>query len=60
MWFELWTRACDNVRTQKGNAASLRYEGTKRVPATFSAIADALRWAEEIMRAIDERWHLAK
>jgi len=26
------------------------------VPATISAIADAIRWAEQIMRAIDERW----
>jgi hypothetical protein len=23
---------------------------------TMSAIADAVRWAEEIMKAIDERW----
>jgi hypothetical protein len=28
----------------------------KRVPATVSAIADAVRWAEEIMKAIDDRW----
>jgi hypothetical protein len=28
----------------------------KRVPATVAAISDAVRWAEEIMRAIDERW----
>ena len=33
-----------------------QYEGGKRVPATVSAIADAVRWAEEIMKAIDERW----
>jgi len=32
------------------------YDGGKRVPATMSAIADAVRWAEEIMREIDERW----
>lgn len=25
-------------------------------PPTVSAIADAVRWAEEIMRVIDERW----
>jgi hypothetical protein len=28
------------------------YDGGKRVPATMSAIADAVRWAEEIMRLI--------
>ena len=33
-----------------------QFEGGKRVPATMSAIADAVRWAEEIMKAIDERW----
>lgn len=32
------------------------YDGGKRVPATMSAIADAIRWAEEIMREIDTRW----
>jgi len=32
------------------------YDGGKRVPATMSAIADAVRWAEEIMREIDARW----
>jgi hypothetical protein len=32
------------------------YEGGKRVPATISAIADAVRWAEQIMKEIDERW----
>jgi len=32
------------------------YDGGKRVPATMSAIADAVRWAEEIMREIDRRW----
>lgn len=33
-----------------------QYDGGKRVPATMSAIADAVRWAEEIMREIDSRW----
>jgi len=33
-----------------------QFDGGKRVPATMSAIADAVRWAEEIMKAIDERW----
>jgi hypothetical protein len=33
-----------------------QYDGGKRVPATMSAIADAVRWAEEIMKEIDERW----
>lgn len=33
-----------------------QYDGGKRVPATMCAIADAVRWAEEIMKEIDERW----
>lgn len=33
-----------------------QFDGGKRVPATLSTIADAVRWAEEIMKAIDERW----
>ena len=31
-------------------------EGSMRVPATVSAISDAIRWAEEIMKEIDRRW----
>ena len=33
-----------------------QYDGGKRVPAMVAAISDAVRWAEEIMRAIDERF----
>jgi len=33
-----------------------QYDGGRRVPATVAAISDALRWAEEIMRSIDDRW----
>ena len=33
-----------------------QYDGGKRVPATVAAIADAIRWAEEIMWEIDGRW----
>ena len=33
-----------------------QFDGGKRVPATISAIADAVRWAEEIMKEIDARW----
>jgi hypothetical protein len=33
-----------------------QYDGGKRVPATMSAISDAVRWAEEIMKEIDHRW----
>ena len=32
-----------------------QFDGGKKVPATVSAVADAVRWAEEIMKAIDER-----
>ncbi len=37
-----------------------QFDGGKRVPSTVSAIADAVRWAEEIMKAIDERWPAIK
>jgi hypothetical protein len=30
-----------------------QYDGGRRVPATVAAISDAVRWAEEIMQAID-------
>lgn len=33
-----------------------QYDGGKKVPATVAAISDAVRWAEEIMHRIDERW----
>jgi hypothetical protein len=33
-----------------------QFEGGRRVPATMCAISDAIRWAEEILRTIDERW----
>jgi hypothetical protein len=33
-----------------------QYDGGRKVPATVSAISDALRWAEEIMQEIDRRW----
>ena len=31
-------------------------DGGKRVPATVAVISDAVRWADEIMKAIDDRW----
>jgi len=37
-----------------------QFDGGKRVPATVSAIADAVRWAEEIMKVIDDRWSTAR
>jgi len=37
-----------------------QFDGGKKVPATMSAIADAVRWAEEIMKAIDDRWPTAR
>jgi hypothetical protein len=33
-----------------------QYDAGKRVPATICAIADAVRWAEEILQEIDRRW----
>jgi hypothetical protein len=32
-----------------------QYDSGARVPATVSAIADAVRWAERIMEEIDQR-----
>jgi len=32
-----------------------QWDGGKRVPGTVAAIADAVRWAKEIMREIDSR-----
>ena len=37
-----------------------QYEAGKRVPATMCAVSDAVRWAEEIMREIDQRWPAAR
>ena len=37
-----------------------QYDGGKRVPATVSAISDAIRWAEEIMEEIDRRWPVSR
>ncbi|HEX8817646.1 MAG TPA: hypothetical protein VF753_19295 [Terriglobales bacterium] len=33
-----------------------QFEGQKRVPASIMAIEDAVRWAEQIMAAIDKRY----
>jgi hypothetical protein len=37
-----------------------QYDGGKRVPATVAAISDAVLWADEIMRAIDDRFPARK
>jgi hypothetical protein len=37
-----------------------QYDGGRRVPATISAISDAIRWAEELMAEIDRRWPASK
>jgi hypothetical protein len=33
-----------------------QYDADRRVPATMSAITDAVRWAQAIMKEIDRRW----
>jgi hypothetical protein len=33
-----------------------QYDSGARVPATVSATADAIRWAERLMEEIDRRW----
>jgi hypothetical protein len=33
-----------------------QFDGGAKVPATICAISDAIKWAEEIMKRIDEKW----
>ena len=33
-----------------------QYFGGTRVPATITAVEDAIDWAEELMKKIDQRW----
>jgi hypothetical protein len=33
-----------------------QFDRVQKVPATVSAIANAVRWAEEIMKEIDRSW----
>jgi hypothetical protein len=33
-----------------------QYDRVRMVPATVSAIADAVHWAEEIVKEIDRKW----
>jgi hypothetical protein len=33
-----------------------QYDSGAQVPATVSAIADSIRWAERIIEEIDRRW----
>jgi hypothetical protein len=37
-----------------------QYDGGARVPATISAISDAIRWAEQLMAESDRRWPVSK
>ena len=37
-----------------------QYDGGRRVPATISAISDAIRWAEELLAEIDRHWPVSK
>lgn len=47
----------DELLTIESAARKLaQYESRRQVPATISAISDALRWAERIMEEIDRRW----
>jgi hypothetical protein len=59
-----WTKGRKRVLLIAASILAARkpaqYDGGKRVPATVAAISDAVRWADEIMRAIDERWPVPK
>jgi hypothetical protein len=49
--------ACFSLRPGILAARKLaQYEGSARVPATISAIADAIGRVEQIMAEIDKRW----
>jgi hypothetical protein len=37
-----------------------QFGGGQKVPATMSAIADAVQWAEEIMKVINKRWPMSR
>jgi hypothetical protein len=60
----VWCRVMDEARKRViGIMAAIlaarklaQYEGGTRVPATESAIADSIRWAERIMEEVDRRW----
>ena len=46
-----------SVRIRKHNAFGGTTGGSEaQVPATISAIADAIQWAERIMQEIDRHW----
>jgi hypothetical protein len=55
-----WTKAAKRVLLIAASILAARklaqFDGCKRVPATISATADAVRWSEEIMNAIDNRF----
>jgi hypothetical protein len=45
----------DAMSVRDDGPQETQFDGGKRVPATISAIVDAVRWAEEILKAIDDR-----
>ena len=45
-----------NLTKRVQTSAGMRYCGGKRVACDVAAIFDAVRWAEEIMKVIDDRW----
>jgi len=55
-----WVKAASGVLLIAASILAARklaqHDGGKRVPATVSAISDAVGWAKEIMREIDRRW----
>ncbi len=48
-------RAADRAAILAGRKLA-QYDAGKRVPVTMSAISDAVRWTEEILKEIDPRW----
>jgi hypothetical protein len=57
MW--RWMKAASGILIAAAILAARKpspFDGGKRVPATVSAITDAVRWAEAIMKGIDDRW----
>jgi hypothetical protein len=54
MFYDLFSMKMSSGYPRYAEAGTVRWR--QKSPATMSAIADAVRWAEEIMKAIDERW----
>jgi hypothetical protein len=51
-----WTKGRKRVLGIMAARKLAQHDPMRNVPATVSAIADAVQWAERILREIDQRW----